>query len=134
MDLLLGRIVALPDTLARAPGELAAAFRTLMDPLSSLTVGDGCGFIGTPPPGRRESLALADAGRVDLLRAVLRSPNPEARVYAAHALLRRGPLDRVDADAITKLERQPTRIWICEGCEHSLTDWTGALRVLGERP
>jgi hypothetical protein len=126
------RADALGDTPASAtPPELAEAWRTLTDPLEELVVGTGCGFVGLPPPGFLSTRALVEAGRFDLLRAVLRGPNPEARVFAAHALGAHAALGATDAAAIARLAALPLELRTCEGCLYSASDWNGALGVLG---
>ncbi len=126
---------ALRDELGPGPtlaplAELAGAQRTLMDPLTELRVGTGCGFLGSPTPGFLATNSIVAADRLDLLRAILRGPNPEARVFAAHALLRQGTLDPADATTIAKLATLDLRLQICEGCTFGESDWSGALGVL----
>ncbi len=131
-DLSRRRAEALGDAPASpTPPELAAAWRTLTDPLEELVVGTGCGFVGLPPPGFLSTRALVEAGRFDLLRAVLRGPNPEARVFAAHALGARAALDATDAAAIATLAALPLELRTCEGCLFGASDWNGAVGVLG---
>ena len=114
------------------PGELEEAYRTLLDPFETLWVGTACGFTALPPHGREQTQALVGAARFDLLRCVLRGPNPEARAYAAHALLERGAEDAADAAAIETLARLPLRLIVCAGCTVFASDWQGARKALGD--
>ncbi len=117
------------------PTELADAWRTMTDPFVALDVGNRCGFVGSPTPGFLCAKAFVEAGRFDLLRSILRGPNPEARVFAGHALIEHGPLDAADASAIAiaKLAALPLQLRVCEGCVGGARDWNGALRVLDGR-
>lgn len=115
---------ALPDE------SCAQAYRTLMNPLSKLEVGTGCGIVGLPPRGRAETEALTKAGRFDLLRSILRGPNPESRVYAAHALTNAGALEAADRTAIENLARRPVTIVTCSGCRVRGLEWSAAMQVL----
>jgi hypothetical protein len=87
-----------------------------MSPLEELAVGSSCGFVGASPRGRDATLTLRSAGRVDLLRNVLRGPNPGARVYAAKALTKLGALRPEDANVVKSLTSASTRIVTCSGC------------------
>ena len=112
------------------PAEFEQAYRTLLDPLAELCVGTSVGDHGDPPPGRAESQALVAAGRFDLLRGVLRGPNAEARVYAAHALLERGAAHEDDVATIEVLSRLSLRVMTCGGCLVGEGDWEHALAQL----
>lgn len=132
-ELLRRTATALGGVLAvEPPRELAAAFATLVDPLSPLIVGRSYGDDGGAPPGLAEMAALIASQRFDLVRAVLRGPNPEARVYAAHALIQRGPLDPADAAAIATLAKLPLDLECSHGCLLQSLRWTAALAVLDE--
>lgn len=115
------------------PEELAEAFRSLMDPDGELTVGIGCGYAGLPPNGNPQTAALVAARRLDLLRAVLHGPNPEARVYAAHALTEHGALEPADVATIETLRRLPMKLMTCQGCEPGRSEWDAAFHVLDTR-
>ena len=112
------------------PPELAEAFRELMDAQIQFAVGTGCGFAPFPPRGFVHTSALVTAGRFDLLRAVLRGPNPEARVYAAHALSEHGALEPADAATIAILARLPFQLVTCDGCLWGHEEWDAAFHGL----
>jgi hypothetical protein len=98
----------------------ADAYGLLMDPLLDHDYGTAC-YIAMSPPGARVAIeALMAAGTYELVRSVLRSPNPEARVYAVEALKRwerQGrAIQAADQQAIDFLATQTTPIRVCEGC------------------
>jgi hypothetical protein len=98
----------------------AEAYGILMDPLLEHQYGTAC-YISMTPPGARIAIeALMAGGHYDLVRSVLRSPNPEARVYAVEALTRWERQGRAiqakDRAAIEVLTCQGTPILVCEGC------------------
>jgi len=99
----------------QVPPDLAAAYAQLMSPQEELAVGTNCGEGGEPPAGAKEAQALRSARRFDLLRNVLRGPNPEARVYALKALEQTGTStgDRAAIEAVSTL---PLKITTCTGC------------------
>ncbi len=68
------------------PKHFRSDFESLSDPLNHLVFGRACGIAATPPPGRQEIERLVADGRADILRLLLRSPNPEGRVYAVEGL------------------------------------------------
>jgi hypothetical protein len=111
----LGEPVATP-----IPDTLAPHYELLTSPYSHLHVGEVCYVNAVKPQGRIAVETLQAAGRLDLIRNVLRGPNPEGRVYAAQALLtlaQQGtPLNPADAAAIKKIRTQPTPIMVCMGC------------------
>ena len=115
------------------PAELAEAYRTLMDPLEVLAVGTSCGFIGSTPRGYAYAGWIRRAGRFDLLRSILRGPNPEARVFAASALIAEDALDAAEAAVIGTLARLPVQITMCSGCVGSRGSWQEALALLDQR-
>ena len=110
------------------PSELAPAFELLTSPYEQLVIGRNCSYTGAPPPGAVEIRAIVAAGRFDLVRLVLRGPNPEGRVWAAHALLERGALDDADRRAIETLRALPLEIECCDGCEFEHASFDAALK------
>lgn len=122
-----------PAPAPELPSELADAHRTMTDALAELPVGTTCGFIGSPTPGFLATELLVAAGRFDLLRSILRGPNPEARVFAAHALSEHGTLDAADAAVIAKLAALGLKLQSCQGCVYGVSDWNGAIDVLAGR-
>jgi hypothetical protein len=114
------------------PPELALAYATLMSPLEELAVGTACSDSGEPPDGAEETKALRVAHRLDLIRNVLRGPNPEARVYAARALERLGPVTPDDKAVIDKVIALPVKVTSCTGCMFSAGSTQDALRALDE--
>lgn len=117
-----------------APGaDLALAWDTLNDPLIPLAIGaPHCHYVGVVPRGCAETAALVGAERFDLLRAALRSPNPEARLYAAHALLAHGTPEPADTAAIERLARLATALRIDTLAFHGERGWSAALETLAE--
>ncbi len=98
----------------------AEAYGLLMDPLLEHEYGTAC-YISMSPPGARIAIeALIAGGHYELVRSILRSPNPEARVYAVEALKRwkrQGrAIQAADRKAIEFLASQTTPILVCEGC------------------
>lgn len=97
--------------------KLDAHFRLLMSALEAHRFGDVCHDTGEPPTARVAMNALVSAGRFDLVRNVLRSANPESRVYAAETLLKRRagdePLTAAEQSAIARIRDLPTPIQCC---------------------
>lgn len=118
------------------PESAKAEFALLDGALSPLVFGTACGEDGAPPPGREALEALVKAEATAPLRALLRSPNPEGRVYAAGGLLRleKGgeALSEADKKAIAAIEASPVRISVCDGCEVSAASAADVLRPPGE--
>jgi hypothetical protein len=103
------------------PAEAQAAFDLLDDPLEPLVYGRMFGDDGAPPPGRDALEALVRAKAAPALRSLLRSANPEGRVYAVEGL-RRLEKDGVaipdaDAKAVAAIESSPLLVECCVGCE-----------------
>lgn len=135
------RFVSLREATARAlggvltidvPKDLSAAFDRLTSPFETLPIGRFHGDGGDLPPGRREIEALAESGRLDLVRAVLRGLHPEARVYAAWSLrkARGSRLEAADAATIEKILSLPITVHVTEGCEQEWVAPRAALEVL----
>jgi hypothetical protein len=101
---------------AAVPSELSGDYSRLTSMLDSLTVGAACYEDGSPPAGRREMESLLKGGRHDLLRNVLRGPNPEGRAYAAIGLFRAGQLAPLDRLALEALQNEPPSLQTCSGC------------------
>lgn len=112
--------------------EHARAFELLTAPCEDVIVGQSYSIDGGPPPGAVEIRGMVDAGRFDLVRAVLRGFNPEGRAYAAHALLARGELDPADEAAIAKLRALPVELTISHGCLVSRVGFDRAIATLDE--
>ncbi len=118
LGLSLGPAASAPTASApAAEKKLDAQFRLLMSALEAHRFGDVCHDTGEPPAARVAMNALIAAGRFDLVRVVLRSANPESRVYAAEALLTRRPADEplttADQNAIARIRDLPTPIHCC---------------------
>jgi hypothetical protein len=92
------------------------AFEVLMSPLSVLSIGDFCGDGGDIPEGTQAIQHLTLAGRFDVIKAVLRGPNPEGRAHAALSLIRHNQLTDDDMRVINKLSKDETPLETCEGC------------------
>jgi hypothetical protein len=95
-----------------------SAYAVLMSPFEALVVGSGCGIVAGSglPKGRDEIGVLASARRIDLIRNILRGPNPEARIYAAWALERLGAVAPADQTVIAAVMNLPISINTCSGC------------------
>jgi hypothetical protein len=115
---------------ATVPAELAPAYATLMSPEEKLAVGDTCGDGASPAEGASETKALRSARRIDLLRNVLRGPNPEARVYALEALRKLRALDAADRSIAERLAAAPLKVTTCSGCIYDKEPMDRALRML----
>jgi hypothetical protein len=98
------------------PSELSGDYSRLTSMLDSLAVGTTCYEDGSPPPGRREVESLLRGGRYDLLRNVLRGPNPEGRAYAAIGLFGAGQLAPLDRVALEAIHDEPPGLQTCSGC------------------
>ncbi len=124
-DLWAAATESLANSLGRCvPAEIdpaqAEAYGLLMDPLLEHEYGTAC-YISMTPPGARIAIeALIAGSQYELVRSVLRSPNPEVRVYAVEALKRweqQGQaIQAADREAIEFLASRVTPISICEGC------------------
>jgi hypothetical protein len=99
--------------------EVLAAYRRLMSPVESLVVGYECGIVGTTPPGAAAEFTLQSEKRVDLLRNVLRGPNPGGRMYAFRALTRLKALRAEDEAVVKALSSTETPVQTCHGCMFS---------------
>jgi hypothetical protein len=95
------------------PADLAASYSVLLSPTAELPLGYDCGF--TVPRGLAAARALRDAGRVDLLRNVLRGLNPEGRYYAARALRDMRSCDAADERTISRLPETAPYLITCAG-------------------
>src|SRR6185295_14016273 len=95
------------------PPDLAAAYARLMSPQEELAVGTSCGEGGEPPACAKETKSLSSARRFDLLRNVLRGPNPEARVYALKALEQAGAAGATERAAIEVVRALPAKVRAC---------------------
>lgn len=90
---------------------------------ASSPLGGGCGDGGAVPPHRTAMQALVAAGRWDLVREVLRGPNPTGRAYAANALWVNRQLDAADARVVRTLARESSgKFSVCHGCSYSSID------------
>lgn len=108
-------------TPAKVPEALRAAWTLLRDPTQTCEFGLSCYESGEAPAGCVAIEALVAAKRTDLVRAVLRSANPEARLHAALALICAAKqtgkaLTPADAKAIAILRAQRITIRCCDGC------------------
>jgi hypothetical protein len=100
-----------------------------MSPQEVLAVGTKCGEGGEPPAGAEEVRALRSSRRFDLLRNVLRGPNPEARVYALK-VLRQMEVSAGDRTAIEAVSALPVKITTCSGCTYFDATISEALKEL----
>jgi hypothetical protein len=95
-------------------------YETLMDPLAEHHYGHLCYFAAKPPAARDAIENLIAGEQYQLIRSVLRSPNPEARVYAVEALRRLEksdvPIQQEDRKAIDFLASQTMPVYVCSGC------------------
>ncbi len=102
------------------PAPCQEAYAVLMDPLERYDYGQFCYMAGIPPLGRRAIEQLRAQHATGLISAVLRSPNPEARVYAVEALLGLAradePISEADREAIRKIIALDIPISVCKGC------------------
>jgi len=102
------------------PTQHQPAYALLMDPLTRYDYGSYCYFAGIPPEGRQAITHLLNYQATSLIRAVLRSANPEARVYAVETLLsleQQGiSLSEADKAAIQKIVDLGIPISVCDGC------------------
>jgi hypothetical protein len=118
------------------PQSLRAAFDLLDDPLADLTYGRMCYEDGSPPAGREAVERVAKARAAPSLRALLRSPNPEGRVYAVEALERLAKdgvvLADVDRRAIDVIRSSASPIRCCAGCTVFDATAASALRASEE--
>jgi hypothetical protein len=103
-------------TPVEVPAELREPYELLLSPLHTLDIGEDCYEGGEPPEGRVAARKLVIARRVDLLRNVLRGPNPEARLYAARGLRELGALSDADRALTLKLRKLKLPLVNCSGC------------------
>ncbi len=103
-----------------APAQHQQAYTVLTNPLEKYDYGTFCYFAGVPPAGRKAIQRLLADPASDVIRAVLRSTNPEARVYAVEAMLeleRSGAsISEVDRRAMKKIVELQIPISVCDGC------------------
>jgi hypothetical protein len=102
------------------PAAFVETLRPLLDPLSDLTFGHACTEDGSPPAGRREIDRLRQEPGLVCLDLATRSPNPEARAYAAEALLvlqtEGTTLGAARERVIEAIRALPSPIRTCRGC------------------
>lgn len=110
------------------PADLQSSFDTLTSPLERMDVGSSCYIDGGQPRGKEAIEVLKKANRLDLIRAVLRSCNPEARTYAALALLELKKAAPDDLAVIDKLKKSTMQINVCHGCIVSSQTFADLLR------
>jgi hypothetical protein len=121
-----------PRCEASVPDALRKEFDLLDGALSDLLYGRSYSDDGGPPPGRAALEALVSARAAGLLRALLRSPNPEGRLYALEGLERLAKegaaLTDADRAAIAAIKASPVPIHLCSGCLVSTGTAAEALR------
>ena len=114
------------------PDALRKDFDLLDGVFSDLTYGKSCSEDGGPPPGRAAIESLVKARAIGPLRALVRSPNPEGRLYALEGLerLAKGGEALTDADraTIATIKASPVPIHDCAGCLVSTDTAAEALR------
>jgi hypothetical protein len=76
--------------------------------------------------------ALRRARRLDLIRNVLRGPNPEARFYAMTAIERLRAATPEDRAVFTRIKALPIKITNCTGCMFSSGSTEDARRAVAE--
>jgi hypothetical protein len=114
--------------------DLAEAYLALWSPLTAVVYGWSAGDGGDEPEGRKaiEKILAHESGR-PLLLDLLRGPNPESRLYAAEALLRRkaagGSLSGGEGTAIEWIVKSDVPLRVARGCEMS---WEPAAKPLAE--
>ena len=103
-----------------APAAFVETLRPFLDPLSDLTFGHACYEDGAPPAGRREIDRLRQEPDLACLDLAIRSPNPQARAYAAEALLVRRAqgttLGAAREQVVEAIRALPSPIRTCRGC------------------
>jgi|CXWL01.1.fsa_nt_gi hypothetical protein len=122
------------------PAELAEAYSLLSSAYADLHFGTSCGYGGKPPAGHDEIQNLIRAGRWDLIKNVLRGPNPVGRLYAAEALLRadlkadkdKKIIDPDDRQTIDTIRYAGIRIPRCSGCFGGETNAAQELHYLSD--
>ncbi len=87
-----------------ASSELLTAYERLASPFEHLMVWRGGGG------GDQEAATLQGARRYDLLRSVLRGPNPEGRALAAVALKEAGAITPADRRTMETLAQSPLAV------------------------
>jgi len=106
-----------------------SAYQTLMSPLEDLVLGSRCGVAADVPRGRSEITTLRLLKRIDLIRTVLRGPNPAARVYAKRALVELAAVSPVDQAIIDRLATLPVSLRRCSGCTYGSVTSAVAFRA-----
>lgn len=120
---------------AEVPADLQGPYARLTSPFGESSVGVSEGIDGAHPEGVTDVAALLRAGRIDLLRRVLRGPNPEGRIYAAWALRRAQgePLSPADAETISRVRASKHHVNVAEGCSSGRATPQKALEALEGR-
>lgn len=94
-------------------------YSLFLDPLAPLVFGTYCGYTFMRPHGRMVMDHLVEDRQIDLIRRILRSANPEARVYAAEAMQKlqaNGMVLTLDDEAvIAAIKALPIAIGYCAG-------------------
>jgi hypothetical protein len=115
LDEILARTLG-PQPKVSPEASLKESFDVLVAPFEVTDVGEKCYYSGIKPTGRVAMDTLCASQRYDLMRAILRGPNPEGRTYAALALLEHDKVDSQDATVIQKLKSLSIPIQVCRGC------------------
>jgi hypothetical protein len=96
-------------------------YEFLMSPFERLVYGESCGVDPIPPKGYSETQVLVSQNEDNLLRNVLRGPNPEGRIYAAFALIdldeKKKILSEKDISTIKKVLNSKISVSKCRRCE-----------------
>jgi hypothetical protein len=137
MDDARARALGGAPTAVDVPAELADAYAHLISRFGG-EVGSACGAAGSPTETHRAFVQIDRSDDLGLMRAILRGPSPEGRIYAAKALLRRTAegtlaLTPEDEAAIAVIRDLDVPIRSCAGCAANETQ-IGAELLLPSKP
>lgn len=104
----------------KIPAKIRDEYEFLMNPLNELDYGSSCYAAGTRPDGYLAIEKIMKYGNVKIIENILRSPNPEGRIYAIQALFRKN-IDSLKkknrySDIIDRILSLGIDIRICAGC------------------
>lgn len=105
-----------PAPAVDVPEALETGYRLLTNARIPTEFAVRAGITAAETEGHSAARLLADAGRFDILRNVLRSRSPSGRVFAAMFLIERAQNSPADDRTIAAIRRLTPRVQGCVGC------------------
>lgn len=127
-----------PSPSVRVAADLTEAYAHLVSELGG-EIGSACGAAASPTQTHRMFRTIDETDDLDVLRSIMRGPNPEGRIYAARSLARRATdgsvqLTEQDEAAYAALSALSIPIRSCSGCSVRETELSADLLAGAVRP